>query len=54
LVALLNVLFPTFYDHGQAYTEDEHRVWMAEAGFAAVMREADVAGLTLLCGWTPN
>jgi hypothetical protein len=54
LVALLNVLFPTFYDHGQAYTEDEHRVWMAEAGFVEVTREGDVAGLTLLCGRTPG
>ncbi len=28
-----NLVFLNIYDHGQAYTEQEYRDWLAEAGF---------------------
>ncbi len=28
-----NLVFLNIYDHGQAYTEQEYRNWLAEAGF---------------------
>ncbi|MEE8490350.1 MAG: class I SAM-dependent methyltransferase [Acidimicrobiia bacterium] len=28
-----NLVFLSIYDHGQAYTEQEYRDWLAEAGF---------------------
>ncbi len=28
-----NLVFTNTYDHGQSYTEDEHRGWLKEAGF---------------------
>lgn len=30
----LNLTFLSIYDEGQAYTEGEHRLWLAEAGFS--------------------
>jgi predicted O-methyltransferase YrrM len=32
----LNLAFLSIYDEGQAYTEKEHRTWLAEAGFSDV------------------
>jgi SAM-dependent methyltransferase len=32
----LNLAFLSVYDEGQAYTEQEHRTWLAEAGFTDV------------------
>jgi hypothetical protein len=32
----LNLVFISVYDEGQAYTEREHRTWLAEAGFTDV------------------
>jgi 2-hydroxy-4-(methylsulfanyl)butanoate S-methyltransferase len=32
----LNLAFLSVYDEGQAYTEREHRTWLAEAGFADI------------------
>jgi hypothetical protein len=29
----LNLVFLSIYDEGQAYTEREHRAWLAEASF---------------------
>jgi len=29
----MNLVFINVYDHGQSFTEDEHRVWLEEAGF---------------------
>jgi hypothetical protein len=31
-----NLVFLSVYDEGQAYTEREHRIWLAEAGFANI------------------
>ena len=33
-----NLVFLNIYDHGQAYTEQEYRDWLAEAGFVDFMR----------------
>jgi hypothetical protein len=41
---LLNVLYLSFYDHGQAYTEGEHRAWLTEAGFVDISREEQISG----------
>ena len=35
-----NVVFINFYDHGQAYTEGEHREWLGAAGFTAIERQS--------------
>jgi hypothetical protein len=32
----LNLVFVSIYDEGQAYTEREHRAWLADAGFAEI------------------
>ncbi|MDX1616992.1 MAG: methyltransferase [Candidatus Promineifilaceae bacterium] len=36
--AAFNLVFLNVYDHGQAYTEGEHREWLEEAGFTEVER----------------
>lgn len=51
--ARLNILFLSFYDHGQAYTEGEYRAWLAGAGFVDFTREDDVAGNTLIRARVP-
>jgi SAM-dependent methyltransferase len=33
-----NLVFLNIYDHGQAYTEQEHRDWLTEAGFEGFER----------------
>ncbi len=35
----MNLFFINAYDDGQAYTEQEHRDWLGEAGFAEFRRE---------------
>ena len=35
----LNLFFINAYDDGQAYTEQEHRDWLGEAGFVEFRRE---------------
>jgi hypothetical protein len=32
----LNLVFLSIYDEGQAYTETEHRTWLAEASFSEI------------------
>jgi hypothetical protein len=32
----MNLAFLSIYDEGQAYTEREHRTWLADSGFAEV------------------
>lgn len=43
-----NVLFLNLYDGGQAYTEGEHREWLAEAGFEDFSREALPDAMSLI------
>lgn len=35
-----NLVFLNFYDHGQAYTEGEHRAWLEAAGFTDIERRS--------------
>ncbi len=35
-----NLVFINFYHHGQAYTEGEHRAWLAAAGFTDIERQS--------------
>jgi SAM-dependent methyltransferase len=41
---LSNVVFLNVFPGGRAYTESEHREWLAEAGFVDVVREAHPDG----------
>src|SRR5690606_13746122 len=34
-----DLAFLNYYDHGRAWTEAQHRAWLAEAGFVDVERE---------------
>ena len=45
----MNMVFLNFYDGGQAYTESEHRAWLAEAGFVHFRNEAAMADGTGVC-----
>lgn len=45
-----NVMFLNIYDEGQAYTECEHRAWLAAAGFAEVERELLGGGYSIIKG----
>lgn len=40
ITVAFNLVFINVYDGGQAYTEQEHRDWLAEAGFGDVVRDA--------------
>ncbi len=40
--------FLNLYDHGQAYTESEHRQWLADAGFVDVSRRTLPGGFSLM------
>ncbi len=46
----LNLTFLSIYDEGQAYTEGEHRLWLAEAGFSEMETQYGVApgGLSVI------
>jgi len=46
--ARMNVLFLSFYDGGQAYTEGEYRAWLTAAGFEAITREEEIDGNALI------
>ncbi len=47
-IAGSNYAFLNIYDEGRAYTEAEHRDWLAEAGFAAIERRVDAGGKSLV------
>ena len=38
-LAAVNLFYINVFDGGQAFTEGEHRAWLAEAGFENVKRE---------------
>ena len=44
----LNVIFLSFYDGGQAYTEGEYRAWLTDAGFVEITREEEINGSGLI------
>jgi len=35
----LNLVYLNVYQHGQSYTEGEHRRWLSDAGFVDIRRE---------------
>lgn len=45
-----NVMFLNIYDEGQAYTEGEHREWLAAAGFTDVERQELAGGYSIMRG----
>ena len=49
----MNITFMNFYDESEAYTEAEHRAWLAEAGFVGVTREQLPDGKELIRGRLP-
>ena len=48
-----NLVFINVYDEGQAYTEQEYRAWLTEAGFAEVDRVRLAGGLSLITARVP-
>ena len=44
----INLFFLNVYDHGQAYTEQEYRDWLAEAGFSAIQRAPWPRGASII------
>jgi hypothetical protein len=40
----INVIFLSFYDGGQAFTEKEYRAWLTDAGFVEITREVEING----------
>jgi SAM-dependent methyltransferase len=49
----MNITFMNTYDESEAYTEAEHRAWLAEAGFVGVTREQLPDGKELIRGRLP-
>lgn len=47
---LHNVAFLNLYDHGQAYSEGEHRDWLSAAGFVDMERKILPGGFSLMSG----
>lgn len=47
---LHNVAFLNLYDHGQAYSEGEHRNWLDAAGFVDLERKILPGGFSLMSG----
>jgi len=48
-----NLLFLNVYDEGQAYTEQEYRNWLGEAGFENISREVLPDGSSIIHGQKP-
>jgi ubiquinone/menaquinone biosynthesis C-methylase UbiE len=49
-----NLVFINVYDEGQAYTEQEHKEWLIEAGFAKFERVTLPDGSQLICAQKPT
>ena len=47
---LHNIAFLNLYDHGQAYSEGEHRSWLVDAGFVDMERKFLPGGFSLMSG----
>ena len=46
-----NLVYLNIYDQGQAYTEREHRGWLAEAGFENFERKILPDGFSMVRAW---
>jgi hypothetical protein len=53
-VALFNLIFLSFYPDGRAFTEAEHRAWLADAGFVEAERRLTANGLNLMVARSPD
>ena len=49
-----NLFFLNIYDGGQAYTEQLHRDWLAEAGFGSVERTTSSNGRSIIVSHKPS
>ena len=49
-----NLLFLNIYDGGQAYTERQHRDWLAEAGFESIERTFLSNGQSIILARKPS
>ncbi len=45
-----NVMFLNIYDEGQAYTENEYRTWLTEAGLGRIERQTLKGGYSVMSG----
>lgn len=45
---MFNLAFISMYDGGQAYTEQEYRDWLTEAGFVDIRRETNPNGTSII------
>jgi hypothetical protein len=53
-LVVLNMVYINLYDEGQAYTEQEHRDWLAEAGFKGFERIAVLVGGSIITARKPR
>ena len=53
-VAMFNIVFLNLYDAGQAYTEQEYKGWLIEAGFEGFERVTFLNGETILRARKPT
>ena len=51
---VFNLVFISIYDGGQAYTEQEHRDWLTEAGFVDFQRETNPNGTSIISARKPG
>lgn len=49
-----NLVFISMYDGGQAYTEQEHRDWLTEAGFVDFQRDLNPNGTSIISARKPG
>ena len=49
-----NLFFLNIYDGGQAYTERQHREWLAEAGFGSIERSVQPNGRSIIVARKPS
>lgn len=50
---VFNLVFISIYDGGQAYTEQEHRDWLTEAGFVDFQRQLNPNGTSIISARKP-
>lgn len=53
-IVMRNLFFLNVFDHGQAYTEQEHRNWLTEASFEGFERAALPDGFSLVMARKPD
>ena len=51
---VFNLVFISVYDGGQAYTEQEHRDWLTEAGFVDIQRELNPNSTSIISARKPG